>query len=700
MFGRGAGLFLISFLALFFELLLIRWIPAHVRVIGYFTNFILISAFFGMGMGCLLASSRRNWIVLSAPALAGIFFLTAFLKTMYVDPGAKELFFLELGHGGGLISVHVCLVLFFAGLSLFFFPFGQEIGRSFRALPAARAYAVNLGGSLVGILSSVLLSNAGVSPWILLAAGGILLIAWLFADRPGAFVRAAVAFVALGITAGGMERMDQGAEWSAYHRLSTSPLLFHPATQTLWEKWRAADPKELTELPGEIGFNLSVNDDYFQMALDLSDRSVRERPYLKLWRDAYDQPFLLQKPKRVLIVAGGTGNDAAAALRSGADHVDVVDIEGKILAIGKERHPEKPYSDARVSLFAEDARSFFHSAAGRYDLIVFSYLDSHRLFSQMSNVRLDSFLYTRESFAEARRLLSPGGVLYVHSAVGHTFAGGRIFRMLESIYGRPPVILASALSPAFVGLETPQSVDFRALPVLDHLEMESKGDLIAATDDWPFLYLRERSIPHEYLVAALLLPGLVLLLTGVVLVRKKVRVTPGEGAFFLLGAAFFLLETKSVTDAALLFGSTWFVSALVIGAVLLTLLASTLTVIGLGLERPLLFFPALFGALALLVFLPGRLLLDLPGPARVAAFALLTGLPIFFTSIIFTTLLKKSFRPDVALAFNILGSFAGGCLEYMSMSTGFRMLTLFAAALVAGSYGFLRMEHKGTAGPA
>ena len=38
--------------------------------------------------------------------------------------------------------------------------------------------------------------------------------------------------------------------------------------------------------------------------------------------------------------------------------------------------------------------------------------------------------------------------------------------------------------------------------------------------------------------------------------------------FFFLGAAFFLLETKSITELALLFGSTWIVNAAVIAAIL------------------------------------------------------------------------------------------------------------------------------------
>src|SRR3954471_14239300 len=53
-------LFLSSFLLLFLEIALIRWMPAYVRLLAYFSNFILLATFLGGGLGCLLAQRRRN----------------------------------------------------------------------------------------------------------------------------------------------------------------------------------------------------------------------------------------------------------------------------------------------------------------------------------------------------------------------------------------------------------------------------------------------------------------------------------------------------------------------------------------------------------------------------------------------------------------------------------------------------------------
>src|SRR2546427_13105851 len=51
-------LFLTSFLGLYAELVCIRWMPAHVRFLSYFTNFILLASFLGLGVGILSARRR------------------------------------------------------------------------------------------------------------------------------------------------------------------------------------------------------------------------------------------------------------------------------------------------------------------------------------------------------------------------------------------------------------------------------------------------------------------------------------------------------------------------------------------------------------------------------------------------------------------------------------------------------------------
>src|SRR5256712_3607174 len=50
----GVRLVLTSGTLLFVELLLLRWIPANVTYIGFFSNFLLMASFLGIGVGILL----------------------------------------------------------------------------------------------------------------------------------------------------------------------------------------------------------------------------------------------------------------------------------------------------------------------------------------------------------------------------------------------------------------------------------------------------------------------------------------------------------------------------------------------------------------------------------------------------------------------------------------------------------------------
>ena len=53
-------LFFASFAMLFIELALIRWIAAYVVYVAYFTNFVLLASFLGIGVGFLRADATSR----------------------------------------------------------------------------------------------------------------------------------------------------------------------------------------------------------------------------------------------------------------------------------------------------------------------------------------------------------------------------------------------------------------------------------------------------------------------------------------------------------------------------------------------------------------------------------------------------------------------------------------------------------------
>ena len=65
-------LLLISFLSQYVELALIRWVPMQVRLLAYFSNYILIAALLGLGLGHDTRQNRRRLVLVFAPGAADI----------------------------------------------------------------------------------------------------------------------------------------------------------------------------------------------------------------------------------------------------------------------------------------------------------------------------------------------------------------------------------------------------------------------------------------------------------------------------------------------------------------------------------------------------------------------------------------------------------------------------------------------------
>src|SRR5262249_14494065 len=182
---------------------------------------------------------------------------------------------------------------------------------------------------------------------------------------------------------------------------------------------------------------------YYQRIFDFSE-ATRGSQHDSV-RKYYEFPYRAHPmPNDVAVVGAGTGNDVAAALRCGARHVQAIEIDPAIVLIGENNHPEKPYSDPRVSVEVNDARSFLRRTDQRFDMIVYGLLDSHTLLSHGSNLRLDSFVYTVEGLREARTRLKPDGVLSLSFTVLSDELGRKIYLMLQDAFdGRPPLSISA-----------------------------------------------------------------------------------------------------------------------------------------------------------------------------------------------------------------------------------------------------------------
>jgi len=144
---KQVKLFLASFLSLFLELLLIRWVPSVIRIVAYYGNLMLMSAFLGLGCGLLLARRQltlRRWF----PVLVFLFTVSLWaLKGVEFRQGPDELRFL---FKSSLTTTAPPVALIFILNAFVFIPLGEIIGTYFIELPSLSAYSWDLGGAIAG----------------------------------------------------------------------------------------------------------------------------------------------------------------------------------------------------------------------------------------------------------------------------------------------------------------------------------------------------------------------------------------------------------------------------------------------------------------------------------------------------------------------------------------------------------------------
>src|SRR6476646_10419625 len=93
----AARLFALSFLSLFLELMVIRWVPGSVRLVRYYTNLMLISSFFGIGLGVMLAGRRANLIRWFPTLLAADVLFLVFCRNVVLPGGSVEMHLTSIG---------------------------------------------------------------------------------------------------------------------------------------------------------------------------------------------------------------------------------------------------------------------------------------------------------------------------------------------------------------------------------------------------------------------------------------------------------------------------------------------------------------------------------------------------------------------------------------------------------------------------
>jgi len=330
----------------------------------------------------------------------------------------------------------------------------------------------------------------------------------------------------------------------------------------------------------------------------------------------------------------------------------------------------------------DDGRAFLRRSSERYDLIVFAQTDSFVLVGNSANVRLESFLFTREAFESARDHLASGGVVVLYNAYREPFLVDRYAETLREVFGTTPIVRTypeyGGSFRAWLAVGPPGST-----PEVPFVPASSVGPAI---DDWPFPYLLDRGVAPRYLLALGLMIAFAVVAVTLTTRRGGRSVREFSPHFFVLGVAFLLLETRSLVTFSLLFGTTWIVNALAFFAILLVVLAAIAVNARLRIRSAWPIYTAIFVALALNALVPPTALLLDPPWLRYGLAAALVFAPIFFANVAFSFSFRDSRAADMAFASNVVGAMVGGVLEWTALLTGYQSLIAVAAALYLVAY--------------
>lgn len=579
------------------------------------------------------------------------------------------------------IPLEAVLAVFTAMLAVLSFGFGQYLTRLLiRAPNKLKIYSMNVLGSFAGILSFGLLSYFHTSPelWFLLVfCGTIFLLGSAGELRKQHYFLSFLSVLFVAVISHSWTD-DVRSYWSPYYRID------------------------------HVLYNGAINVDNIghQVMAPLEQAGPGYGVVYQL-RSRTDQPSF----RRALIIGAGSGNDVAAAVAQGVQHVDAVEIDPVILSIGVSHHPDRPYSDQRVHRINEDGRTVLSQArGGEYDLIVYALVDSLLSTSSFSGVRLESYLFTTEAFAQVRRVLASDGVFVAYNLFRQGWLVHRLADMLERAFGERPLVLSvpnmkrigpdeelhyltilvAGNTKAFqeyfrdVGSLTlsTAALNNRAESVhLSPVDLSPPVVLAPATDDWPHLYLKSPGLPlRPYLsmIAALLATFFILYQTFLRQSQSPLR-DSGIRMFFL-GAGFMLMETRAVIQLQLIFGNTWIVTSLVFASILGLVFLSNLFVMRFSaLQAGSFYFPLVVSLIVLYLF-PFDWFNSSDGTAyRPLAFPIAL-LPVPFGTAIFLKILESTPLIERDLAANFLGCCTGAVIEMISLLFGIKSLVIIAGA--------------------
>src|SRR5688500_6921631 len=273
-------LILLSFLMLFLELALIRWTGANVVYLSFFTNFVLLGSFLGIGLGFLRANRRINFFPYAPLVLLG---LVAFIRFFPVELRSQSensnfIYFGEFRESG--LPRELVLTVIFLVVAAVMAAVAEGVARTFKRFEPLEAYRLDLAGSVLGIVGISLLSLVRAPSIVWGVVVAVLLLALAWNEAPQQILRMLQVGSLVGVVAIlAFESFSATVSWSPYYKVDVDS---------------AKSPPQIT-----------VNGIPHQANVRVEDNPLYNVVYDRL----VDNPL-----SDVLVIGAGGGNDVALAL--------------------------------------------------------------------------------------------------------------------------------------------------------------------------------------------------------------------------------------------------------------------------------------------------------------------------------------------------------------------------------------------------
>lgn len=660
-------------LGLYLELMIIRLHSSFFQIFAFFKNISLLSCLLGLGVGYLLGKRKIYSLKWVLPLLTIQICLMYFIKNTPIGPffqnPVTEQWAMGQSYASGILQfliIYFFLIIIFIFNAMAFVPLGHLVSNLMTLQEKLLSYSWNLIGSLTGIVLFALMSLFWTPPTL-----------WFFVGFLGVLFLQKKDLSNLALSSG-----------------SLLIILFLFLLPKDINKEDFYSPYQIISVEHNnstaAGVSIKASNLWFQSPHNFESDDT--------WTN-YAMPFKVSKktPKKILVVGSGTGNDIAYALKKDVESIDAVEIDPVIIELGKKYHPQNPYASKKVKVIQNDARNFIRHTKEKYDLVIYGLLDSHTSLSGKGGIRLDSYVYTVDAFKEAKKVLNENGYISLSFSVSIQSLGIKIHNMLEEAFdGQKPQVFVNTKNKKFFkeGLYTfiisknKNRIFDYSQSNLSTVNFFNNTEILTdnSTDNWPFFYMPKKIWPKSYLIIIL-----IIFACSYLFIRQTAKINKSNFSLtcFFLGAGFMLIETKGITELALVYGSNWFVVSIVISFILIMAYFANLMVIRkVKIKIEVIYFFILSSLLFGYYFTH----LDLAGlPSVLLKFLvpLILTIPIFFSGLAFSKQLSIEKSVGIALSSNILGAIFGGLLEYNSMYFGFRSLYLLGFAMYLLAFIFI-----------